>query len=170
MANAALTTTCNPNAATFTHTPISACFSRLLGALGHLIEAERDIEDVDVWDPAFRAWLTEAEEALTAVTTLLSAIRDHRVARQADLPLLRLAVITDAMLGAEEPEEFLAAQCLLARADLFNCRTGTGGAVGRRVDAMVETAQSRLRELAGLDAYAPDREAFMLEPENAFAA
>ena len=105
---------------------------------------------------------------MTAVTTLLSAIRDHRVSRQADLPLLRLAVITDTLLGAEEPEEFLSAQRLLAREHLFRCQTT--GAVGRRISAMVDTAQSRLRELAGLDAYAPDREAFMSEPENAFAA
>lgn len=116
MADAAHTTSCGTPAPAFTHTPISALFSRLLGAMAVHIEAERDIQHVDVWDPAFRDWLTEAEEALTAVTTLLREIRDHQTARQADVPLMRMAIIIDAMLGAEEPGEFIAAQPLPAQA------------------------------------------------------
>ncbi|SFY44327.1 hypothetical protein SAMN04244548_04932 [Paracoccus pantotrophus] len=166
MADAAHTTSCRMPAPAFTHTPISATFSRLLGAMAVHIG---DIQHVDVWDPAFRGWLTDAEEALTAVTTLLCEIRDHQTARQADVPLMRMAIIADAMLGAEEPGEFIVAQRLLARRHLFSCRTG--GAVGRRIHAMIETAYSRLRDLAELEAYAPDRERFMpAEPDSAFAA
>ena len=87
----------------FHPTPISAAFSDLLVALARHAEAERDIEDVDIWDPAFRTWLTDAEEAFTAVTTLISTIYDQEPARAEDTPLQRMTRFIDAMIGSERP-------------------------------------------------------------------
>ena len=49
-------------------TILSSLFSKLNGALAVAIEAERDIADISVWDPAVDAWLSEAERAWDAVT------------------------------------------------------------------------------------------------------
>ena len=49
-------------------TPLATAFAALLPALVRHIEAEREIEDVDIRGPAFRNWLTDAEEAFITVT------------------------------------------------------------------------------------------------------
>ena len=50
-------------------TPLASAFAALLPALARHNEAEREIEDVAIRDPAFRNWLTDAEDAFTTVTT-----------------------------------------------------------------------------------------------------
>lgn len=158
MATATLTTpvaaTEDLCASTYTPTPISVLFARFLGALALHIEAERDIQDVDVFDAAFSGWLREAEESLTVVTRFLRDIRDAQVMRASDVPLLRLAIVADALLGSEDPNDFLRTRALLAHRTLFRC--AETGPVGRRVVALVKTAVMRLDELADLDAYSPD--------------
>ncbi|PJF08405.1 hypothetical protein [Pseudorhodobacter sp. MZDSW-24AT] len=139
---------------TYAPTLIASLFSRFLGALAQHIEAERDIQDVDIWDAAFTGWLREAEESLTVVTTFLRQIRDAKVTRASDVPLLRLSVLADALLGSEDPNDFMRARSLLAHPTLFRCIEP--GPVGRRVCALIDTALLRLDELADLDAYAPD--------------
>lgn len=143
-----------PCTASYMHSPIASLFSRLLGALALHIEAERDIQDVDIWDTAFTGWLREAEESLTVVTTLLYAIRNGVVMRATDVPLMRLAILADALIGSEDPHDFQRARGLLAHPTLFRCADVCP--VDRRVDAMINTALSRFDELADLDAYAPD--------------
>jgi len=141
------------DAAHFTHTPISTLFSRLLGAMAHHIECERDIEHVDVFDPAFNGWLKDAEEAATVVTTLISKIRQCRIQRRADVPLMRLKFIADTMLGANAPDVFLEAHGLLSHPHLFALREN--GAVAYRVTAMIKTAKTCLNLLAELETDEP---------------
>lgn len=141
------------HAAHFTPTPISTLFSRLLCAMAHHIECERDIEHVDCFNPAFVGWLKAAEEAATVVTTLISEIRHSSIQRRADVPLMRLTIIADTMLGASTPDVFLEAQGLLSHPQLFAVREG--GAVAHRVTAMIKTAKNCLNQLAELDAYEP---------------
>lgn len=138
----------------YTPTQITSLFARFLGALALHIEAERDIQDVDVFDTAFSGWLREAEESLTVVTQYLRGIRNAQVMRVSDVPLLRLAILADALLRSEDPDDFLRTRALLAHRTLFRCVET--GPVGRRVTALVKTAVMRLDELADLDAYAPD--------------
>lgn len=149
-----LAATEDPRKGTYAPTLIASLFSRFLGALALHIEAERDIQDVDVWDAAFTGWLREAEESLTVVTTFLRQIRDAKVMRASDVPLLRVAILADALLGSEDPNEFMRFRRLLAHPTLF--RWVEAGPVGRRVCALIDTALLRLDELADLDAYAPD--------------
>ncbi len=62
------------DASVFRHTLTSRLFSRLLADLSSLIENERDIEHVDVFDPAFSGWLTDAEQAHASVTSGLRSL------------------------------------------------------------------------------------------------
>lgn len=140
----------------FTHTPISRAFSLLLGRMAALIEAERDIEDVDVWDPAFHGWLTIAEEAQTSVTTLLHQIGDASSLRAADRPLKHMARIFLALMGSESSEEFRSLQATLPRFEPQLRCPGTHP-VARRVSAMLHAGRARLDDLATLSAYTDRR-------------
>ena len=136
----------------FTHTPVSRAFAQLLGTMAVFIEAERDIEDVDVWDPAFRGWLTSAEDALASVTTLLHQIGDAQSQRASDRPLQHMACLYLDLMGSESGEEFCAIRATLpGRAPLLRC-CGVDP-VARRVRAMLRAAHARLDELATLSAY-----------------
>lgn len=149
-----LAATEDPCKGTYAPTLIASLFSRFLGTLALHIEAERDIQDVDIWDAAFTGWLREAEESLTVVTTFLCQIRDAKVMRASDVPLLRLAILADALIRSQHPDDFMRARSLLRHPTLF--RFVEPGPVGRRVCALIDTALLRLDELADLDAYAPD--------------
>lgn len=154
----AIATATTPPAATevlrkgrFTHTPISIAFAALLDALSRHAIAERDIEGVDIWDIAFRDWLTEAEVVFTEMTTLLSRIRNTDLVRAEDLPPQRLAVVIDAMIGSEEPGTFQRLHAWLPAA-LFHC-PGVSPAA-RQARQMLAMARDRIDALARLESYA----------------
>lgn len=139
----------------YTPTPISSAFSQLLGALARHIEADRDIETVDIWNTAFSGWLRCAEEAHTDVVGLLSLIRREVILRSEDRPLQRMAMLIDAMIGSETPGEFKRLHGLLPRFEnLFRC--GGTGVVAQRIDRMLLTALERINEMATLDTYDDD--------------
>lgn len=133
-------------------TPVSTAFSRLLVALAQHAEAERDIEDVDIWNPAFHAWLTDAEEAFTLVTTLITEIGNAEPIQATDLPLQRMASYVDAMIGSEEPGTFRRLHLAVPRF-LKAVRCTDDSASARRVNHMLLSAGLRLDELAGLISY-----------------
>lgn len=153
MATLTPTTPAEACALPFTPTSISAQFSELLGALARHIEAERDVQDVDIWDVAFRSWLTEAEDCYDRVTTLIAAIRHAPLARRADLPLQRMATLLDAMIGSEEPGAFQRIYRMLPEAmSLLHCPGND--AVAHRMRQMIASAFARLDEMATLPTYA----------------
>lgn len=134
-----------------TPTPIMSAFAHLLDALARHAVAERDIEDVDIWDVGFRHWLTEAEEVFTEVTTLLSRIRRADIGRAEDLPLQRVADVIDAMIGSEEPGMFQRLHAWLPTR-LFDCPGASPAA--RQVRRMLGQAGERIDGLAHLQTYA----------------
>ncbi|MBK4217946.1 hypothetical protein JJJ17_18615 [Paracoccus caeni] len=138
-------------AAHFTHTTISRAFSRFLGALASYIEAERDIEDVASFDPAFLDWHRDAETARDTVRARIDEIRAAVSTRAEDQPLKRMALLISALINSGSSAEFLSLQMSFKRhAKLFTC-AGTD-ATARRVRQMLYTAGLRLDDLAGLSA------------------
>lgn len=82
----------------------SRAFPGLLGALLGFISAERDLEDINYsQDPAFHAWLKDAELAHERLTDTLRAFHALPYTIPEDRPLQRMARLIDAMLGHEEP-------------------------------------------------------------------
>lgn len=153
MATLTPTTPAEACASTFVPTVISSQFSELLGALARHVEAEQDIQDVDIWNPAFRGWLTDAENCYERVTTLIASIRQAPLARRADLPLQRMAVLLDAMIGSEEPGAFQRIHRMLPGAmSLWHCPGND--AVAHRVRQMIAAALVRIEEMATLPTYA----------------
>ncbi|MEI4469671.1 hypothetical protein [Frigidibacter sp. MR17.24] len=135
--------------------PISIAFSALLGTLALHIEAERDIEDVDIWDPAFANWLRDAEEIQTRLSRQVLALTDAEETRDEDEPLRRMAMLIEGMTGSEEPGTFQRLHPMVVHYEhLFRCEGTTATAL--RVDRMLLTAAQRLETMASLDIYLPD--------------
>lgn len=133
-------------------TPIAVAFSALMVALPVHIEAEREIEDVDVWDPAFSNWLTDAEHAFEAVTTQLSTIASLEVMRPEDMPLKRISLLIDAMIGSEDPDGFRSFYVLLPKFEALFWRSGSSDAA-QHANEMLEAARAHIDTLATLLTY-----------------
>lgn len=139
------TTDCAPTA-------VAMAFSALMMALPLHIEAEREIEDVNVFDLAFRNWLTDAEAVFTDVTSLFSTIAIADVARAEDRPLKRMSMLLDAMVGSETPGTFQHYCALLPRFEhLFRC--SGSGPVARQCDGMLVMAFTHIETMSMLLTY-----------------
>ena len=154
MADCTLTTTnrFSEPAVAFTHSPASKTFSRLLGALAAHIEAERDIEDVASFDPAFMDWQRDAECARAEVLSIITELRHTPIRRREDSPLKRMNYVMYAMLQSTSTEEFLRLRAFVTgHVALFSCSGQSP--VAQRVQQMLASAFDRLEELAALDTY-----------------
>lgn len=147
----------------YTPTSITRNFSHLLVELAAFIEAERDIEEVDIWDPAFMGWLRDAEHARKQVTRRLRALRGSVRHRREDGPLLQMARRIEAMIATEEPGAFLA-QYRDLQHDRAGFRCPTESAVAQRVNRLLATGLSRIDELVALACFAD--EAPEIEPAS----
>ena len=115
-------------------TPLASAFAALLPALVRHIKADREIEDVAIRDPAFRNWLTDAEDAFTTVRTHLLTITTAEETCADDKPLIRMALLIDAVGGSGNPATFMRLYGLLPRFKvLLHCH-GTGPAILARPD------------------------------------
>ncbi|MCX7568067.1 hypothetical protein OS189_17125 [Sulfitobacter sp. F26169L] len=133
-------------------TPVARAFAALPCALARHIETEREIEDVDIWDLAFRDWLTDAEHAYADVTTHLFNITAAEVVCEDDKPLVRMAMLIDALVGSEDPDTFEHLYRLLPQfEDLFQCH-GQGPAARHR-DNMLCAVRRHIDTMASLLTY-----------------
>jgi len=139
---------------TYTPTPISKLFSTLLGALAVAIEAERDIEHVDVFDMAFSDWLKEAEAAWDQVTNIQYMLNKAPVSRTEDVPLKLLALLINMTMAAETPAELRVAQSLLQRNEPWlQCMDNTATAF--RASSMLRQGRLLLSQIASLEQFQP---------------
>ncbi|WGR56483.1 hypothetical protein E3U25_01465 (plasmid) [Paracoccus versutus] len=117
--------------------------------LSAYIEAERDLEHCDSWDPACDAWIRDAEQSRARVLDGISALRKAPNRRHEDLPLQRYANLAQLLIESDCPEQV---RDILALPDrfphLFRCAGDSP--VARRADLMVAAFQQHLRVLATL--------------------
>ncbi len=149
------TPTTAPDAAKDAHfipTAVSRSFSKLLVALAGHVEAERDIQHVSCWDPAFMDWGRQAERAREQVLSSLDAVDRAAPERPEDRPLQRIALLTGSMIRTTDAEEFAHLHCLVDRfTGLFSCPAVSAPSL--RVNQMLATAKARLADLATLPEY-----------------
>lgn len=85
-------------------TPKLLAFPGLLASLFGMIVAERDLEDISYsQDPAYSAWMRDAEVAQDNLIDTLRKFHLLPVVTPADRPLQHMADVIDTMLGHEEP-------------------------------------------------------------------
>ena len=139
----------------YTPTPISSLFSRLIGAVAVSIEAERDIENIDVFDLAIDHWVRDAEMARDVVMDILTALKTAIVARAEDEALVAMADIVDAVMGSEDIADYVHAKERMHEAR-FSLRCNRIGATARRVTQMLEQCHAQLMVMVQMDTYQPD--------------
>ena len=132
--------------------PLETAFSALLTALTSFVSAESDPAHVDGWNPAFSGWLREAEIAQDRVIDALRRVRDARMQRAEELPLRRLALIIDGMMGSEDRGDFDRLHRLTV-SDSILLRCAPVSSAACRVHAMLEAGLALADELTGLDLY-----------------
>lgn len=136
---------------------LSTLFSTALGAFATVIERERDIADVDIWDPAFRDWLATAERAQDRLADLLRLLRTTPVSRPSDRPLKLAAFLLQATLGSECPDEVAhLRQVAQEKASYF--LLDEESATNRQVNGMLRRALVLYEDFLALDlvGHAPD--------------
>ena len=139
-------------AARFTPTAVTRSFSKLLVVLAGHVEAERDIQHVSCWDPAFMDWGRQAERAREQVLSSLDAVDRAAPERPEDRPLQRIALLTGSMIRTTDAEEFAHLHGLVDRfPGLFSCAAASAASL--RVNQMLATAKARLADLATLSEY-----------------
>jgi len=130
----------------FTHSAISREFSRMLTLLGAAIEMERDTEEVDVFDIAFKNWLDAAEDGWQHVSAAMERILAQPPVRCEDTSLQHLAFLIQLVLGFEDRDDCAAFnQMIDYHGAIFRCKNRTP--VGRRTNRMIETAIAHYRTL-----------------------
>ncbi|WP_081614930.1 hypothetical protein [Paracoccus sp. N5] len=133
----------------FTHTPVTHQFAAVMRDLADYIEAERDLEHCDSWDPACDAWIRDAERARVRVLDGISALRVAPTCRREDLPLRRHADLAQMLIESDSPQQVRDILALPGRfPHVFRC--AGDGPVARRVDLMVAAFQQHLRTLTTL--------------------
>ena len=156
MANDSTTTLSRVSEAPPGDTPslISTLFVRLNGALAVAIEAERDITDIDVWDPAVNCWLREAERSWDVVFALRRALREAAMTQAGDATLLAMARITDTVMDAETIIDFDSGYNRLRAATFFRQRLGRGY-TPHHVSRMLDQCHAHLSAVIRMDLYQP---------------
>ncbi len=132
-------------------TAVSRAFPALLRSVANLIRAERDLDDISYsQDPAYNAWLRDAELAQENLTTRLSAFHDLPGSIREDRSLRRMAYLIDSMLGHEDPSRprWLHRQMQTHFFKMFQAPGISASALHR--NAMLNTAYHLVTALAAL--------------------
>lgn len=148
-------TTITPSAApkattAFTHSRVSHRFAQLLHTLELAIAAERDIQDLWSFDPAFRDWRDEAELLWQRAAEEAQAVFDSQARRATDRVLIEAARILHYALGTEHRSEYDATVT-----DLAGCSERLAlrenDAATWRTHQLLHMAESRLAEIGTLE-------------------
>ncbi|WP_017998955.1 hypothetical protein [Paracoccus sp. N5] len=151
----------------FRPTPVTIQFGAVMRDLSAYIEAERDLEHCDSWDPACDAWIRDAERARAHVLDAITALRGTPVCRCEDQPLKHLGQMAQMLIESDSPEQVRDILALPDRfPDAFRCASDSP--VARRVNMMVAGFQQHLHALATLENVADMVEAdcFVVEPDT----
>lgn len=137
----------------FTHTPVTHQFAAVMRDLADYIEAERDLEHCDSWDPACDAWIRDAERARTRVLDAIANLCAAPNQRREDQPLKRCAELARMLIECDSPEQVRDILALPGRFPHFFC-CASDSPVARRVDLMVAAFRQHLGDLATLSDFA----------------
>ena len=136
-------------APSFHLTPLMQNFRKVTCNFGAYIEAERDLEHCDNWDPACDAWIRDAERARARVLDVLAELNATPLERHEDQPLKRLSKMAQMMIESDTPEAFRNTfQLRDYFPDLFRC--ADTGPTGRRINQLIAAFQQHLNALSEL--------------------
>ena len=154
MADSAIITPASANEDAFDiePSPINLLFSKMLGQMVTVIDREKEIDGVDIFDPAFKAWLSGAENALDAFTQSVCVLSNLSPMIASDVPLRRTARLIHAMINAASRSELATARSNIV---LYagNLLDHEGAYIGRDTVGQLKRCRALLKVLMQLDLY-----------------
>ena len=154
MADSAVITPASANEDAFDiePSPINLLFSKLLGQMVTVIDREKEIDGVDIFDPAFKAWLSGAENALDAFTQSVCVLSNLSPMIASDVPLRRTARLIHAMINAASRSELATARSNIV---LYagNFLDNGSAYIGRDTVDQLRRCRALLKVLMQLDLY-----------------
>lgn len=107
MANLTPITHCSAvEALTLTPASLAHAFPELLSALDEHIECERDLDDVEIFDLAYRNWLDDAEAAQLHLYDTLARLTGMAPVTSDDAPLHRMSLLIATLVREGTGEAF----------------------------------------------------------------
>lgn len=137
---------------------ISLAFPELLSALDQHIECERDLDDVEIFDPAYRSWLDDAEAAQLRLYDALAQVTGMAPVSADDAPLHRMSLLI-ATLVREGTGEAFRQYNRLESSFLHHMVVPGDGLDAGRTRHMLMAAREKIHQLAGLTLYLQDGDA-----------
>lgn len=136
-------------------TSLLRAFPDLLSALDQHIQCERELDEVDLFDPAYATWLDDAEAAQTALYEVLARITRLRPAAPADAPLWRMSLLI-ATLVREGTASAFRRYAETEGAFVMHLRVPGSGPAALRARGQIVAARERITALATLTFYRQD--------------
>lgn len=143
----------SPSPLTFspvTFSPVTLQFASLLHALDTAVEAERDIECAEAFDPAYSDGCDAAEHAWARTADLCRSVFELPAQSASDAPLQNMAELLHFVLGCESHAEYCGAEDrLLSDAGSYNWFGHDP--LSRRISAMLARATEAFYEIGALE-------------------
>lgn len=130
-------------------------FIALLSDLDQHIECERDLDDVDLFDPAYRSWLDNAEAAQRRLYEALSSITGMGAVSAADVPLRRMSLLIATLVREGTAKAFRQYDRLESSFIHYMAVPGDWPD-NARTQHMLAAARERIQTMAGLTLYRQD--------------
>lgn len=130
-------------------------FADLLTVLDRHIACEADLEEVDLFDPAFRNWLDEADAAQDALYEVLARITGMTASCETDVPLRRMALILATLIREGRASAF----CRYAENHsefALHLRVPPNGTASLQARRLIAAADMRIATMARLHLYRQD--------------
>lgn len=130
-------------------------FVELLSALDQHIDCERDLDDVDLFDPAYRNWLDDAEAAQLRLYDALARITGAPAVTPDDVLLRRMSLLIATLVREGTAKAFH--RYFQLENDFVHCMVVPGdGLDAGRMRHMLMAARKKIHQLAGLTLYLQD--------------
>jgi len=133
-----------------TFSPVTLQFASLLCALDTAIEAERDIECAEVFDPAYSDRCDAAEHAWARAADLCRSVFELPTQIASDAPLRNMAELLHFVLGCESHADYCGAEDRLL-SDAGNYSWFGHDPLSRRISAMLARATEAFYEIGALE-------------------
>lgn len=128
---------------------ISLAFENLLPTIDHYLACERDLDDIDPFDPAYRSWLDDVEAAQMGLYESLALIIGLASECAEDVPLQRMSFLIATLIREESPKAF--DQYFELENSFIGCMAVPGDSWNAtQARHMLAAARAKIHTMAGL--------------------
>lgn len=131
---------------------ISLAFENLLPTIDHYLACERDLDDIDPFDPAYRSWLDDVEAAQMRLYESLALITGLASECAEDVPLQRMSFLIATLMREGSPKAF--GRYFELENSFVGCMAVPGNSRhATHARHMLTAARAKIQAMAGLSIY-----------------